>query len=336
MSFQRAEKKKLKLRFALMGISGSGKTYSALRLATGLAGKLGKRIAMIDTEYHSGELYSDSFDYDICCLGEPFSPEAYVKLIKEAEAQKDYGVLIIDSLSHAWAGTGGILDIVDKLQSTTKSANSFTAWRWATPQHNSLINTILASQLHIIVTLRSKTAYELMEENGKKRPVKIGLAPIQREGTEYEFTCVADINLGNNLATVVKNRTSLFKDGLPFLVTEKTGEELFDWLNTGKESETVLSSPTKDPQNFYQQYPSLRKPQVSRLKEISEICGKMGLGSKEQIISYLNSLIAEMQLGNPINDGKELSSNVVDILIERLKSDLAAIQEIAMQEMAGS
>lgn len=107
--FNRAERKKAFLKIAITGVSGSGKTYSALQLAQGLGGK----IAMIDTENGSGELYSSLCDYDVAPMSAPFSPEKYIEYIHEAE-QAGYSVLIIDSLSHAWAGEGGLLEFVDK------------------------------------------------------------------------------------------------------------------------------------------------------------------------------------------------------------------------------
>lgn len=225
--FRKAEKKKSKLRLALCGVAGSGKTYSALKIAKGLGGK----VAMIDTESGSGDLYSDQFDYDIVQLHPPFSPDRYVKIIHEAEKQ-GYDVLIIDSLSHAWAGEGGVLDIVDKAARASASRNSYTAWKDATPEQNKLIDAILTSKIHIITTMRSKSSYEMVDDKGKKKPVKIGLSPIQREGVDYEFTVVLDISIDSHIASASKDRTGIF-DSQYFKITEETGEKLIDWLNSG-------------------------------------------------------------------------------------------------------
>jgi hypothetical protein len=232
MSFRKAERKRSKLRLAICGPAGSGKTYSALLIAQGLAP--GGRIALIDTERGSGELYSSLTAYDVAILAPPYTPQRYIQLICEAE-QAGYDVLIIDSLSHAWTGEGGVLDMHDKatLASTTK--NSFTSWREVTPQHNALVDAIIGANLHIITTMRTKTAYDLVDDGkGKKQPVKIGLAPVQRDGMEYEFTLVFDLSVEKHIATATKDRTSLF-DGQYFVPSPATGETLRQWLESGKD-----------------------------------------------------------------------------------------------------
>ncbi len=240
--FTKAERKKAKLRLALCGPSGSGKTYSALLLAQGLAP--GGKIALIDTENGSGELYADMTDYDTATLRAPFTPDRYIGLIRGAE-QAGYDVLIIDSLSHAWAGDGGILDMHDKATAASKTGNSFTAWREVTPQHNALVETLLSADLHVIVTMRTKTAYDLVDDGGKKRPIKIGLAPVQRDGMEYEFTVVLDLSVDGHVATATKDRTRLF-DGKHFIPKPETGASLREWLDVGKdareESQRLLDS----------------------------------------------------------------------------------------------
>ena len=223
--FKKAQRQQSKLRLALIGPSGSGKTYSSLLISQGL----GKSIALLDTERGSGSLYADLCDYDVAELTPPFSPERYIQAIKEAEAA-GYEVLVIDSLSHAWSGEGGILEYVDKATQALK--NNFAAWRKASPIHNRLVDTMLMSNMHIIVTMRSKTAWEVQkdERTGKTKPVKIGLAPVQREGLEYEFTCVLELSLEGHVATASKDRTSLF-DGQYFTPGKETGEKLRAWLN---------------------------------------------------------------------------------------------------------
>lgn len=226
--FSKATRKKAKLRLALCGTSGSGKTYSALLLAKGLGGE----IALIDTENGSGSLYEHLCDYDVAEIRPPFTVDKYIAAIKEAE-KEGYNVLIIDSLSHAWAGQGGILEELDKRKSSSNSKNSFTAWRDVTPMHNKLVDTILQVQLHVIVTMRTKTAYEMeRSENGKVMPVKMGMAPVQRDGLEYEFTVVLDMDNIKHTATAGKDRTGLF-DGKVFTPDEETGRTIFDWLDKG-------------------------------------------------------------------------------------------------------
>jgi hypothetical protein len=224
--FQRAQRKKARLRLALCGTSGSGKTYSALLVAFGLGGK----VAMIDTERGSGELYSHLGEYDVCRIEPPFLPEKYVKAIHEAESL-GYDTIIIDSLSHAWAGSGGLLEEVDKRKGR---GNDFAAWRDVTPMHNALVDAMLQSTSHIIATMRSKTAYDMVkdEKTGKVKPVKVGLAPVQRDGMEYEFTAVLDLDVDRHVASASKDRTGLF-DGKVVIPDAQTGRDLAAWLDQG-------------------------------------------------------------------------------------------------------
>ena len=230
--FRKAEKRQAKLRLALCGPSGSGKTYSALLIAQGLAP--GGKIALIDTERGSGELYADLVAYDVAPLEPPYTPGRYIEIIRAAESA-GYDVLVIDSLSHAWTGEGGILDMHDRATSASRSGNSFAAWREVTPKHNALVDAIIGAGLHVIVTMRTKTAYDLTDDGtGKKKPIKIGLSPVQRDGMEYEFTTVVDLSVDNHIATATKDRTRLF-DGEHFVPSVATGEALRDWLTTGKD-----------------------------------------------------------------------------------------------------
>ncbi len=228
--FTKAQRTQAKLRLALCGPAGSGKTYSALLIAQGLAPE--GRIALIDTERGSGSLYSHLCEYDIAPLSPPYSPDRYIQLIQQAE-QSGYEVLIIDSLSHAWAGEGGILDLHDKASLASRSGNSFAAWREVTPKHNALIDTLISAGLHVIATMRTKTSYEIADDSqGRKRPIKIGLAPIQRDGLEFEFSTVLDLSVQGHIASVGKDRTGLF-DGSHFVPNAGTGEALRDWLAGG-------------------------------------------------------------------------------------------------------
>ena len=222
MTFTKAKRTNAKLRLAITGTAGGGKTYGALLIALGLEGK----IAVIDTENGSADLYAHLGDYDTCQLTPPFDPRRYVQLIHEAE-NNGYNVIIIDSLSHEWSGEGGCLDLQAKIASAKYKGNTYVAWKDVTPLHNSLINAILASPCHIIATMRSKTDFFLNPEN--RQVQKVGLAPVQRDNVEYEFTTVLDISQ-NHLASVSKDRTGLFRD-TPFTITPKIGERLLDWLN---------------------------------------------------------------------------------------------------------
>lgn len=206
--FKKASREKLKARIALDGPSGSGKTYTGLRFAFALAGSGGK-VAVIDTEHRSASKYQGEspdgvpWDFDVCELTH-YAPTTYTQVLREAGAQ-GYDAVLVDSLSHAWEGVGGALDQIDK-----KGGNSFTAWKDVTPQHREMIEAILACPCHVIVTMRTKMEYVLEEQTNKQGkstmvPKKIGMAPIQRQGMEYEFDIVCDLDHSHTL-TVSKSR----------------------------------------------------------------------------------------------------------------------------------
>jgi hypothetical protein len=226
MAFQKATKKQSRLRMGLIGPAGAGKTYTSLVLAT----NLGKRVAVIDTERGSASKYADEFDFDVMELDE-FHPQKYIDGIHEAEAA-GYDVLVIDSLSHAWAGKGGALELVDKATVRSQSKNSYFAWREVTPLHNALVDAILQSPLHIIVTLRSKMEYVIETVNGKQVPRKIGMQPIQRDGMEYEFDIVADLDVEHNFV-VTKTRCRELTDAVVKNPGKEVAETIKKWLSDG-------------------------------------------------------------------------------------------------------
>lgn len=236
MQFIKAEKAQAKGRVAFTGPSGSGKTFTALLAAQALQGE--GRIALIDTERGSASKYADLFDFDQMTLAPPFSPQKYIQAIGAAHAAGCYSVLIIDSLSHAWEGEGGVLEMHDQQQKRQKGGNSFTAWREVTPHHNKLVNALIQSDIHVIVTMRSKTEYVLEEQEsgGRKTmvPKKIGMAPIQRAGTEYEFDVVAEMDHEHNLI-VSKSRCHLIADAVVAKPQRKWFETFANWLSSGVE-----------------------------------------------------------------------------------------------------
>lgn len=237
--FQRAERKKAKLRLSIDGPSGSGKTHSALLISAGLAP--GGNIFVIDTERDSATLETGKPgvpEFYHAPLEPPFTPARYRQYIVAA-AKEGADVIIVDSLSHAWSGSGGVLDMHDTANKAQRTANSFAAWREVTPEHNALVDAILQAPCHIICTMRTKTAWEIVDDgNGKKMPQKIGLKPEQREGMEYEFTLVLDLSIDGHIATSSKDRTSLF-DGRHFRPTAATGEELAAWLGIGRDPQEI-------------------------------------------------------------------------------------------------
>jgi hypothetical protein len=240
VSFVKAERKKAKLRLGIAGPAGSGKTYSALKIAFGIGGK----VAMIDTENGSGDLYAHLGEYDVLTLQPPYTVDKYLEGIHAAE-DAGYTTIIIDSLSHAWAGEGGLLDMQGKIADA--GTNGFAAWRKVTPKHNALVEAMLQSKCHIIATMRAKTEYVLTtNEKGKQEPKKVGLAPVQRDGMEYEFTVFIDLSV-EHLATTTKDRTGLF-DGQYFKPDEKTGKQLLAWLEDGVEVPEPAPAPAPAPQ----------------------------------------------------------------------------------------
>jgi hypothetical protein len=231
--FQKASKRKVKARIAIDGPSGSGKTYSALIAATVLAE--GGRIAVIDTEHGSASLYSDEFDFDVLELTN-FNPRNYIESIAAA-AQEGYAVVVIDSLSHAWEGAGGALELVEDATKRSKSGNSYTAWHDVTPLQRDMIDAMLQSKCHVIATMRSKMEYvQEKDNNGKTIIRKVGLAPVQRQGTEYEFSIVADMDTDHNLV-VSKSRCKAMADKVQNKPDAKFWKVFLDWLNSGADDE---------------------------------------------------------------------------------------------------
>lgn len=230
MGFIKAQKAQAKARLGLLGPPGSGKTYSALGIASGMAPN--GRIAVIDTENASASKYADKFSFDVLVLTD-FSPQKYIDAIKEAECA-GYDVCIVDSLSHAWMGSGGILQIVDNVTARSRSGNAFaTGWREATPLHNQLIESIVQCKCHIIVTMRTKVEWVVEDAgNGKKAPRKVGMAPVQREGMEYEFDIVGDVD-DQHRWLVTKTRYSPFDNKIIEKPGESIGQEIAAWLSDG-------------------------------------------------------------------------------------------------------
>lgn len=225
MTFSKAVKTQAKLRLAIAGPSGSGKTYTALAISKTLAN--GGRVAMVDTEHGSASKYADLFDFDVMELEPPFHPDRFVRAVAEA-AQAGYAVIILDSLTHAWSGTGGLLDEVDKIARQMRNPNSFAAWKDATPIQNRLVDAIIQAPIHIIATMRSKQEYVLStDERGKQTPKKVGMTPQQRDGFEYEFDVFGEMDIDNTLL-ITKTRCPALTGG----VYKRPGADVAAILNT--------------------------------------------------------------------------------------------------------
>ncbi len=223
MQLRQSERKKAKIKMALQGSAGSGKTYSSLLLAKGLTNGDLSKVAIIDTENGSADLYAHLGNYNVLTLQNPYTPENYIKAIEICE-KAGMEVIILDSLSHCW---DELLDFHSKL-----AGNSFTNWSKVTPRLNALIQKILQTNAHIIATMRTKQDYVLNQKDGKFIPEKVGLKAVQRDGVDYEFTLVFDVDI-KHFATSSKDRTGLFMGKPEFTISEKTGKEILDWCNSG-------------------------------------------------------------------------------------------------------
>lgn len=228
--FQQAERIKKKARVLFEGPSGSGKSMSALLLAKGLA--RGGKIFAIDTERDSLSLYSNRVPFMSTQLVPKYTPERYVECIKAVPSE--CSVLIVDSITHEWAGEGGCLEIHGSM-----TGNSFVNWGKVGERHNAFIETMLALPYHLIVCCRSKTTFVQQEENGKKSIVKMGLQPQQRDGLDYEVDLVFTLEQDTHAARATKNRTDLWTDGYPIIITPDEGEQLLGWLESGAEDPEV-------------------------------------------------------------------------------------------------
>ena len=240
---RRAERKKAKLRLGLSGPAGSGKTLSSLLIAYGLC-KDWSKITLIDTENGSGDLYANHTIeqdgkrinigvYNVITLDAPYDPDKYIRAIEMCEEAGDV-VVILDSITHCWAGKGGLREQHGKITDSSNSGNSWAAWRKVTPRHNTFVEKMLTCRLHLIATLRAKMDY-VQDKNpdGSTIIKKIGLNPIQRDGMEYEFTAFFDLGQ-NHYASCSKDRSSIFDEKI-WLPGIETGEIFLEWLNSGVE-----------------------------------------------------------------------------------------------------
>ena len=230
MQLQTAQRRHVKIKAGLQGPSGSGKTMSALLMAFGLC-ESWERVAVIDTENHSADLYAHLGPYQVLPLTPPFSPERYCQAVQVC-LQAGVEVIIVDSITHEWEF------ILDAHASLT--GNSYTNWSKFTPRHQQFVQTLLQADVHVLCTMRAKQDYILTEKNGKQVPEKVGLKPIQREGTDYELTLVFELDLRHR-ATATKDRTGLFMGQPETVITEETGRQIRAWCTAGLPGKSVES-----------------------------------------------------------------------------------------------
>lgn len=269
--FKPATKKSSRLRMAIDGPAGSGKTFTGLRFAHAL----GQRIAVIDTEHGSASKYLGEspdgvpFAFDVV---EPtaFSPSEYTQLIEMA-GKAGYDVLLIDSLSHAWEGKDGALELVDR-----KGGNSFTAWKDVTPLHRRMVEAILASPCHVVATMRSKVEYVLEEDSrGKKVPRRVGMAPVQRAGMEYEFDLYCSMDLSHTL-TVSKSRCRAVTDAVVVSPGAAFVVPVLTWLADGVQPELVAKQPTSGD-------PTPRPISYEQRERIDELANTLGVTPAQMV-----------------------------------------------------
>lgn len=279
--FQKAKREQVWLKVLLSGASGSGKSYSALRLAKGIAKKCDSAIAYIGTEGSRNKYYADEFDYDLLELEDPFECEKYIDAIDEA-VNAGYKVLVIDSMTHEWKWLN---DVHDKMP-----GNSFTNWGKLKPRHHKFMEKILNSPIHIIATARGKDDWVLEDKNGKQVPKKVGMGQQQDKDISYEYTVSLMIAQDTHIASSDKDNTHLF-DGRYEVLTEKDGERLYEWANNGdaptpKSNSTTYSEAAVSPEDNL----------VAIKKEIIDMCTQLGGTKNEDLMTVLKEYTKN---GNP-------------------------------------
>lgn len=281
VGFKKAKREQVWLKVLLSGASGSGKSYSALRLATGIAKKCNSGIAYIGTEGSRDKYYSDEFDYDLLSLNEPFECEKYMEAI-DAAVDAGYKVLIIDSLSHEWKWLN---DTHDKMP-----GNSFTNWGKLKPRHRKFMDKVLNSPIHIIATARGKDDWVLEDKNGKQVPKKVGMGQQQDKDISYEYTVSLMIAQDTHVASADKDNTKLF-DGRYDVLTENDGIRLYEWANKGDAPEPPKEQPKYEAPS-YDEEDELKKIK----KEIIGYCTELGGTKNEILMSTLKEFVPS---GNP-------------------------------------
>lgn len=252
MNLRQSQRKQAKIKLAIEGCSGSGKTYSSLLLASGMSSW--NKIAVIDSENGSADLYAHLGNYNVLTIQAPFTPEKYIQAIEVCE-RAGMEVIIIDSISHCWEY---LLEYHSSLQ-----GNSFTNWGKITPRQNSFIQRVLSSSSHVICTMRTKQDYILTEKNGKMIPEKVGLKAIMRDGVDYEFTIVFDIDI-KHYSIASKDRTGMFVGKPEFIISPDIGKRILHWCNSGANVDSIIQA-LKDAQteedlsSIYNQYPEWRE-----------------------------------------------------------------------------
>ena len=281
IGFQKAKREQVWLKVLLSGASGSGKSYSALKIATGIAKECGSGIAYIGTEGSRNKYYADEFDYDLLELEEPFECEKYIEAI-DAAVEAGYKVLIIDSMTHEWKWLN---DVHDKMP-----GNSFTNWGKLKPRHHKFMDKVLNSPIHIIATARGKDDWVLEDKNGKQVPKKVGMGQQQDKDISYEYTVSLMIAQDTHVASADKDNTKLF-DGRFEVLTEKDGVRLYEWANKGE-----APAPKKEIPKYTETTYDSEDMLKSVKKEIISVCTELGGTKNADLMAVLKTYVAS---GNP-------------------------------------
>lgn len=285
---QKAVREKIYTKVALMAPSGGGKTYSALRLATGMKQELEKilgrpcRILLANTEGARGRYYANEFDYDIIDLVEPFYPEQFTEAIQFAVEQK-YDILVMDSTSPEWDGKGGCLELQQK------AGGTYQAWAKVTPRHDAFINELATSPIHLIATMRGKDQYEVeKDDRGKTSVKKLGVGAKQRDGFEYEFTCTFTIDQKTHMAESQKDNTHIFENDSATMLTEAHGQKIIKWANAS-DIEPTTPKFTASAAGSGNDLDSIHSEMVA-------LCTKLGGTKNAELMETLKAYISS---GNP-------------------------------------
>ena len=293
MNLRQSERKQAKIKLAIQGCAGSGKTYSSLLLAYGITNNWSK-IAVIDSENGSADLYAHLGAYNVLNLNNNYSPENYIEAIAICE-KAGIEVIIIDSLSQSW-------DFLLQCHAEMVG-NSFTNWGRITPRQNAFIQRILQSNCHAICTMRTKQDYVLSEKNGKMVPEKVGLKAIMREGVDYEFTIVFDIDM-KHIANASKDRTGLFMGKPEFTISSVTGKRILDWCKSGVSIESVKNDISKaktieELNSIYHQHPDWYPLLTTDF--LNKKAALLDAGNNKTVINYLPNFIQNGNSNNATN-----------------------------------
>lgn len=268
------------------------------------------KIALIDTENGSGDLYSQLGPYNIIPLSAPYTPERYIEAL-DACAKAGMEVVIIDSVSHEWDGKGGLLEANELLGQTKFKGNNWAAWSVTTPRHQRFIEAITGSSMHIITTARSKTDTIQTED---KKIKKVGLKEIQREGFEYELTLNFNLDRDKHYAIASKDRTGIFSEVDPFIISEETGKTLKAWSDGGTEAKPII---VNQAQIDEEQKKKVEQEQLIKKNRIMQQLSQLGFSPKnKEDVEAVVTLKAHLPL---VPENFDEISNRLSILISESK-----------------